>query len=108
MGITAASDSRLPILFLVEGTSLPGVAKVLVTEQVTTALFTWCPSDTGVSAWKVKTAPAVLSPTPRPWRHRGAMAVTARLVTVDDTPMVRHPGASAPEKRLSVPTEETK
>ena len=47
----------------------------------------------------MKTGPAVLSPKPRPWRHRGAMAVTAKPATADDdTPVVRHPGASAPEK----------
>ena len=85
-------------LFLVEGTSFPGFAKVLVTNQVTPALFTWLPSDTGVSDWKMKTGPAVLSPKPQPWRHRGAMAVTARLITGDDTPVVRHPSAPAPEK----------
>ena len=81
------------VLFLFKGTPPSRVVanKVLVTKQATTALFTWFPSDTGVSAWKVKTGPAVLSPKPRPWRHRGAMAVTARFVTVDETPVVRHP-----------------
>ena len=57
---------RMVILFLVEGGSLPGFAEVLVTKQVSPALFSWCPSDTGVSAWKVKTGPAVLNPKPRP------------------------------------------
>ena len=66
-------------------------------QQATPASFTRYPSDTGVSAWKVKTGPAVLSPKPRPWRHHGAVAVTAGLVTADDTPVVRHPGAPAPE-----------
>lgn len=34
---TASFD--MAVLFLVEGTSLPGVAKVLVTKQATTALI---------------------------------------------------------------------
>ena len=87
--LSSATPWRMAILFLAEETSLPGVAKVLVTKQVTPTLFTWCPSDTGVSVWKVKTGPAVLSPKPRPWRHHGAMAVTTRLVTADDTSVVR-------------------
>jgi hypothetical protein len=46
---TASFD--MAVLFLVEGTSLPGVAKVLVAEPVALPLFTWFPSDTGVPAW---------------------------------------------------------
>ena len=48
---------------------LSRVSKVLATKQATPASFTWRLSDTGVSAWKVKTGPAVLSPKPQPWRH---------------------------------------
>ena len=62
----------------------------------------YCSGPTGPSMFRADLFLQVLSPEPRPrsWRHRcGAMAVTARLVTADDTPV----GASSSRSRPPFP-----